>query len=251
MRYVITINQKQCLQFNLDKNQGALMDLLSQLSSWAKPVHIDGEVYYNLAYNKVVSELPMFFKTTDSVYRSLNKLKSIAFIEQKKVGKNLMNFVRLTDQGKAFLSFGKNPEASQGSEKIPTRFGKNPEAKKVPQTPINKEEVVQGSEKIPTYNIITTNNNIYRDFEALSFIEKYDKEALDIFCMQHKKQIKDWDKFLQYFEIKVQEENIEFQTNKLLGRLKRLSFNWSKESTAVNSVNAVALGAMPQMKKIS
>ena len=35
MRYNIVINQLQCVKHNLNEKQGALMDLIGQLNTWA------------------------------------------------------------------------------------------------------------------------------------------------------------------------------------------------------------------------
>jgi hypothetical protein len=73
--------------------------------------------------------------------------------------------------------------------------------------------------------------NIYIDFSAIIFIIKQDEAAFQVFEMQHKKSINNYLEFLKYFEIKVQEEEIDFTVNKLLGRLKRLAFNWNSSSS--------------------
>tara|TARA_B110000211_G_C14087603_1_gene557382 strand:+ start:3415 stop:4173 length:759 start_codon:yes stop_codon:yes gene_type:complete len=73
--------------------------------------------------------------------------------------------------------------------------------------------------------------SIYIDFAAIIFIIKQDEAAFQVFEMQHKKSINNYLEFLKYFEIKVQEEEIDFTVNKLLGRLKRLAFNWNSSSS--------------------
>jgi hypothetical protein len=230
MKYNIVINQKLCVDQGISLKAGALLDLFSELSTWANAeVFADG-VYYQLAYNKILTDLPLVFKTKDTMYRFVKELKEKGLIEQRKKGKNLQNFIRLSAQGKSVLRVGKKSEAVQGSEKNPTTLGKISEALKGRQGLAVVKKLNQGSEKNPTYYNTTINNNIYIDFLAYQFLQKNAKEAIDIWEMQNKKTIPDYKSFLEYFEIKVEEEELEFTVNKLLGRLKRLKYNWKGEN---------------------
>jgi hypothetical protein len=230
MKYNIVINQKICVEQEITFKAGALLDLFGELSTWANPAVFEDGIYYQLAYNKILTELPLVFKTKDTMYRFVKELKDKGLIEQRKKGKNLVNFIRLSAKGKDALRFGKKPEAFEGSEKNPTTFGKISEAVKTTKSLTVVKKLVQGSEKNPTYNNTTTNNNIYIDFLAYQFLKKNAKEQLDVWEMQNKKTISDYKSFLEYFEIKVEEEELEFTINKLLGRLKRLKYNWRGDS---------------------
>jgi DNA-binding transcriptional regulator GbsR (MarR family) len=72
--------------------------------------------------------------------------------------------------------------------------------------------------------------NIYIDFSAISFLIKNAEERFKVFEMQYKKTITDYTFFLKYYETKVQEEELVFTVNKLLGRLNRLALNWNTSS---------------------
>ncbi len=72
--------------------------------------------------------------------------------------------------------------------------------------------------------------SIYIDFPAIIFIIKNAEDRFQTWEMQNKKSFGDYIAFLKYFEIKVEEEELEFTVNKLLGRLKRLAFNWNKQT---------------------
>jgi len=227
MKYNILINQKLCIEQDISFKAAALLDLFSELSTWANPQVFEDGVYYQLAYNKILTDLPLVFKKKDTMYRFIKELKEKGFIEQCKKGVNNQNFIRLSSSGKAVLRVGNKSEPFEGSEKNPTRVGKKSEPSKVVQSVAIIEKVVQGSEINPTYNNTTIiNDNIYIDFFGYQFLQKHSKIEIDIWESQNKNSIEDYESFLQYFEIKVQEEEIEFTPNKLLGRLKRLKFNW-------------------------
>jgi hypothetical protein len=237
MEYHIIVNQQMCVKYKLTYLQGALMEFFGKLSTWADAYTFEDGVYYNISYGKIVRELPVIFTSEDKVYRLTKTLVKLELIEQRKKGKDLKNFIRLSVKGKRILRFGKNPEACQGSGKIPTRFVKNPEPQKNAVSPENKEILNQGSGKIPTNHNQYTNNHIYIDFSAYEFLQKNAQSELEVWEMQNKKSIQDFDRFLEFFQIKVEEEEIEYTVPKLFGRLRRLKFNWSGDLKIVKTIN--------------
>ena len=237
MKYSININQKIAVDHKLSLKAVALLDLFSELSTWATPEVFDNGVYYQLAYSKILNEIPLVFSKKDTMYRCLKELKDRGFVEQRKKGRTLQNFIRLSAKGKSILRFGKKTEAYQGSEINPTRFGNKSEAENQAETQAVADNLLQGSEINPTYNNNNTIDNIYIAFEAYQFIKKTRSYDLEIWELQNKKFISDYRSFLEYFEIKVQEEEIEFTSDKLFGRLKRLKFNWKNNNTALNQLS--------------
>lgn len=131
MRYTTYINNSRCLEWGINPSQGALVDLFNQLPSWAKAETVDGKTFYHIARQKILEELPVWFKTADNVYRNIKHLAELGIIEHIKIDRR--DLVRLSETGNKW-----------NSEKIPT-LGEFSE-----KEPIN-------SEKNPTYN--TTNNN--------------------------------------------------------------------------------------------
>ena len=236
MKYNIVINQKVCVDEGISLKAGALLDLFSELSSWATAHTFDDGVYYFLAHNKVLADLPLVFSSKRTVSRFVSELTQKGFVDQRKKGKNLDNYIRLSDAGKRLLRFAKNGEASQGSPKMASTLAKNGEAYKGAQSLTVIKNVNQGSPKMATNNNNTIINNIYIDFLAYQFLQKNAKIEIDAWEMQNKKSIDNYKNFLEYFEIKVEEEDLEFTTKKLLGRLKRLKFNWKGEKSN-NSLN--------------
>lgn len=230
MKYNILINQKLCVEQNISLNAAALLDLFSELSTWANAESFKDGIYYQIAYNKIITDLPLVFKKSDAVYRSIKELKDKGLIDQCKKGKNLMNFIRLSNKGKSLFRVGFKSEPSLASGLNPTSIGNKPEAQKGSKTQSGIRKLNQGSGLNPTYYNNTINNNIYIDFKAYQFLQKEAKEDVDVWEMQNKKSIENYKAFIEYFEIKVEEEEIEFTASKLLGRLKRLKFNWKGDN---------------------
>lgn len=154
MKYTIHIDQSKCVQWGLNFSEGALVDFLSTLSTWAEPVMIDGELYFFASRNKVLDELPMLTNKPDTVYRLYKSLNEKCVIDYMKQGRR--DLVRLTEKGKKWNS-EKNPSSARNSEKNPNKLGKKSEL---------------DSENFPTDNntIIdnTTNYNISPKGESAS-----------------------------------------------------------------------------------
>ena len=139
------------------------MDLFNQLSSWADSKMINGFVFYSIGYQKIVDELPLFFSKKDTAYRSFLRLRKEGFIEQKKVGNNQLNYIRLTEKGKqwnGYLRVGNKSEPKAGSEINPSRVGNKSEPEKNDNYYDNQLISVSGSEINPTDNI---DNILQRD----------------------------------------------------------------------------------------
>ncbi len=144
MRYTTHINNSKCLEWGLNANQGALFDLLNQASSWAKPLTIDGEVFFWVARQKVIEELPLFYAKEDTVYRHFLALTQKELIEYKKIGEK--DLIRLTEKGKTWNEFNSEMNPTLGNESEETRIS-----------------IRNSSEIDPTYNNTNynnTNNNI-------------------------------------------------------------------------------------------
>ena len=170
MRFSTYLNNKKCMEWQLNAQQGILFSLLYDCSNWAKEVIVDGQTYYFVSRNLVINELPMFFEKPDTVYREFKKLFEKGLIKYKKNEK--MDLIRITEKGKEwnFSNFEnnseKNPSFEENSEKNPNKLGKKSE---------------NNSEKNPTYkkdNIYykdTNNKYIYRSKEFIEAFESYKK----------------------------------------------------------------------------
>lgn len=200
MRFSTYLNNKKCMEWQLNAQQGILFSLLYDCSNWAKEVIVDGQTYYFVSRNLVINELPMFFEKPDTVYREFKKLFEKGLIKYKKNEK--MDLIRITEKGKEwnFSNFEnnseKNPSFEENSEKIPNKLGKKSE---------------NNSEKNPTYNNTITinntrlilNNNIIYLFKSSEFKEKF-----DYFVQQRKLERKKEGKDLGILEIDLYQKRL-------------------------------------------
>ena len=131
MRFNTFINNVKCKEWGLNASQGALFDLLNQLSSWAKEEIIQGKVFYHISRNKIISEIPLFYSKSDTVYRHFKVLKEKGLIDFNHCKRK--DYIRLTNKGKEW-----------NSEMNPIKLG-------------NESEL--NSDLNPTYKNTTTNNN--------------------------------------------------------------------------------------------
>jgi hypothetical protein len=76
----------------------------------------------------------------------------------------------------------------------------------------NKEELITKREE--------------RENFALSFLEINHPSDHEVLTMQFKKQINDYEKFLQMFEATIEQEGLEFKKNVIVGRFKKYALNW-------------------------
>lgn len=130
MRYHGRINYVKCHEWGLNVAQGALFDLLNESSSWAKTHIIDNEVYYWVSRNKVLDELPVVYKKSDTVYRNLKVLEEKELIIYLKEG--VKDLVMLTDKGKTWnakINSDINPNVGKGSDLNPNELGNKSELK--------------------------------------------------------------------------------------------------------------------------
>ena len=151
MRYNTYINTVKCMEWGLNANQGALFDLLNQLSSWAQESIVGDAVFYHISRNKIIEELPLFYSKPDTVYRNIKKLEEIGLIEYLKEGKK--DLVKLTEKGKEWNS-EINPNLGNKSEKT-------------------RNEIRKNSDLNPTNNI-TSNNTTNNNKEHMSVSELTD-----------------------------------------------------------------------------
>lgn len=168
MRYSTYINNSKCIEWGLSSSQGALFDLLNQLSSWANHIMIDNKLYYHISRNKIIEELPLFYSKSDTVYRHFLVLQEKGLILYSKQQKK--DIICLTDKGKTWNEI-------RNSEMNPTKLGNESES---------------NSEMNPTYNI-TNKHNIYNNNtnkDPLIFIERQDFKDLVSEWLDYKVKIK-------------------------------------------------------------
>jgi len=102
MIWNMRIGQPQALELGIDNiNMAHIFDMLISASTWAKPIILDGEVYYWVARSKICDSLPILKLKEDTVYRHLKKLAKLGVISYKKQG--IKDLVKVTKKGKKYL----------------------------------------------------------------------------------------------------------------------------------------------------
>lgn len=114
MRFTSYINNQKCLEWGLNANQGALFDLLNQVSSWADTISVNGNVFYWVSRNAVIDELPLFYSKSDTVYRHFVELSKKGLIEYQKQGEK--DLIRLTEKGKTWNEFSSDSNPTLGNK---------------------------------------------------------------------------------------------------------------------------------------
>jgi len=124
-----------------------LFDLLNQAASWAEEIIVDGVVYYWVSRNKVLEELPLFYKTSDTVYRHFSDLDEKGLIIYLKQGKHGdKDLIRLTEKGKSWNEF--KPEQIRDNSEINPSVGD----KLGNKSEITRKQIRDNSEINPTNN---------------------------------------------------------------------------------------------------
>ena len=149
MRYTTRINNRKCIEWGINAGQAALFDLLNECAGWAKPMVINGEVFYWVSRQLVIEELPLFFSKPDTAYRAMKALEEKGLIEyQRSAGFEL---VRITSKGATWNSHDAVEDDS--SEKNPTTRKNFREVGKISEdsekNPNSSEKFPSGSEKNP------------------------------------------------------------------------------------------------------
>ena len=147
MRFSTYINNQKAIEWGLNANQAALFDLLNQAASWAEEIIVDGVVYYWVSRNKVLEELPLFYKTSDTVYRHFSELDEKGLIIYLKQGKHGdKDLIRLTEKGKSWNEF--KPEQIRDNSEINPSLGDELGNK----SEITRKQIRDNSEINPTNN---------------------------------------------------------------------------------------------------
>ena len=181
MRYTHSINAVKCLELDINLAQGALIDLINQASSWAKPHVIDDEVYYWISRNKIIDEIPVAYSKADTVYRSIKSLAEKGIINHVKSGKR--DLINLTEKGKSWNV--------KGTDIGDAKLGNKSEL--VEKSEINPSEVGNKSEKTPKNSEIspTDKNTNYKSINDKKEKPQTSSKKEDVFKPVKPEQVSD------------------------------------------------------------
>lgn len=169
MKYNININQTKCIEFWLNLQQWAIMDIMWQLSTWADPISTEQWIYYYLSSWKLVDELPIISDNKDTFQKNIKTLKDKLLLDHYYDIKNSKWYYRLSDKWKTFILQEKNPGGS-GKKSLPPQE-KNPD------------------NNITNYNIHSLTSNEVNSFINNSFTnELLVKNNNDIVELENKKE---------------------------------------------------------------
>lgn len=224
MKYNWNINYIKCLEFWLNLSQGAVMDLLTHLSSWAEWKEIDWEIFFYLSTSKMIEELPIISENRGTFLKIIQTLKEKELINHKLYQNR--SWYNLTQKWKSFISqvFDEKykregvenfTHSTESVEKITHKCVKN-------YTP--------SVEKITHYNNTSNNNTSINNNKISKDIlldEKTKKSFLEIF----KEKILENNEFLEKVKIKfdLEKESLKSSAENFLIYWTEKNENWRKE----------------------
>lgn len=115
MTYAVHLNQVKIIEWNLSFKAAALLSQMSVLSSWAKPVSKNGEVYYILYRKKILKELPTLGRSVATISKYIKELEDKGLIES--INKNIDPAYRLSEKGKEWVSSTNEVKKNENSQK--------------------------------------------------------------------------------------------------------------------------------------
>ena len=118
MIYTILIDQRFCIEYKLNLQQGAIYKFCYDLSTWAESIQYLGNTWYFASRNKVVDELSLVTDKPDTVYRIYKQLTEKGVIFWTKNGGK--DYIRL-EKNIAKNWNRKNFRVEKESEKNPKK----------------------------------------------------------------------------------------------------------------------------------
>ncbi|MDM1325897.1 hypothetical protein [Myroides odoratimimus] len=215
MKFNININQKAIIdnKLGLDVVDASIIDFLHvfSLSTEIIKVPFENDIYFFFNHQKIVDDMPILALKKDSVYRRLKKICDLGLMKQHPESKELRMTLYAFTNKLQLLFFSANGYKSESSDENPI--------------PIGDSSVITSDENPMYYNI--NNNNINNNKKgALEFLKENSFSLYENFEMRFKKQISDFGKFCELFDLKFDEEDLEYTVKKINSRLTRFAINY-------------------------
>lgn len=114
-RHVISVNQKAAIALGITNIAHAhIFAYLINVAEWARPIDIDGALYFWVARQRIASDLPLLDIQEDRVYRHLKALDALKLIEYRKKGK--MDCIRITEKGMTYALISNNHYVGESTD---------------------------------------------------------------------------------------------------------------------------------------
>ncbi len=194
MEYSLYINQAKSLEWGLNLQQACLFGFLHSAPAWAEVRMVDGEAWFWVSKQKILSELPILTDKQDTVKRHMSALEKAGVIERRTVSNEPV--YRITTLGKDWNKATK----ARGGKKIPTKKSQSEGGRKIPTSPehaaskggeINPDQVGKNipsgaGKKSPSSREKNPPNHIYQDQYTNDQIINY---AFDEFWSAYDKKV--------------------------------------------------------------
>lgn len=109
MKYIININQIKCIEYWLNLQQWAILDLIWYSSVWAEEKNINWKIYYYLSAWKILDEYPIISKNKNTILKIIKIILQKWLIEREIL--NNKSYYKLTQKWKEFfIGVEKNQE---------------------------------------------------------------------------------------------------------------------------------------------
>lgn len=168
MKYNLNINQVRCQEWGLNLQQGIMMDIFSDMSSWAEATIIWEDIFYYFSAWKIIKEVPIITDKKNTILKIIKQLKEKDLVEH--ILYNNKWYYRLTGKWKTYKR--KWNIESEGVEKNPQGCGKK-STLGVEKNPHNNNTSYNNT------NIRESNNTLYGEFENVS-LSKEQSEKLSL-----------------------------------------------------------------------
>lgn len=128
IQFSSTLNNVKMKEWDLNANQGIVLDWIHNLHAWSDHKVMDGDVWYFAFRGKFIEDIPYITKHNDTVYRYFRQLEEKGLIDLTKVGRR--DYVKITDKGKTwrFIKVGNKSELEDNSEINPSKLGNKSES---------------------------------------------------------------------------------------------------------------------------
>ena len=97
MQFFILTNQVKAVEWGLNSQQASLFSFLYLLRTWAQRRVINGETYYSISKNKIITEMPLLTDKPDTILRMQLSLREKGLIKMLVIKQQ--TYIAITERG--------------------------------------------------------------------------------------------------------------------------------------------------------